>query len=148
MTRSGRNQGFALMLAVFLIVTLAAIGVYLVTVSTGQSQAVSQDVQGVRAYQAARAGLEWGAYQRLIAGGACTGAPTAVALPAMNGYCAVVTCTQTTPVTGEIEGTATVHAYKVMATGCNVTPCSTTACSPATPGPAYVERQLQITLSQ
>ena len=48
-----RCRGFALMLAVFMIVTLAAIGVYLVTVSTGQTQAVSQDEQGVRAYQAA-----------------------------------------------------------------------------------------------
>ena len=55
--RAGRARGFALILAIFMIVTLAAVGVYLVTVSTGQVQAVAQDVNATRAYRAARAGL-------------------------------------------------------------------------------------------
>ena len=58
-------RGFVLMLALFMIVSLAAIGVYLLTVATGQLEAGIQDEQGARAYQAARAGLEWGAYQVL-----------------------------------------------------------------------------------
>lgn len=55
------------MAALFIIVTLAAIGTYLLTVSTGQVAAATQDEQGARAYQAARAGIEWGAYQVLKA---------------------------------------------------------------------------------
>ncbi|OAI52022.1 hypothetical protein AYO46_06850 [Betaproteobacteria bacterium SCGC AG-212-J23] len=141
-----RAQGFVLVLAIFLIVTLAAVGVYLVTVSTGQSQAISQDVAGTRAYQAARAGIEWGTYRRLISN-SCVNAPgTAVALPGIPGYCAVVVCAQVG--TTETEGSASISVYRVTATGCNGSPCNTTACSPGTPGPTYVERQLQITITQ
>jgi hypothetical protein len=60
-----RARGFALILAVFLIVSLAAIGAYLLTVSNVQVATGVMDEQGARAYQAARAGLEWGAYQVL-----------------------------------------------------------------------------------
>ena len=139
-------RGFVLVLAVFLIVTLAAVGVYLVTVSTGQSQAISQDVAGARAYQAARAGIEWGTYRRLIAN-SCVNTPgTAVPLPGLPGYCAVVVCTQAG--TTETEGSASISVYRVTATGCNVSPCITTACSPGTPAPTYVERRLEITITQ
>jgi MSHA biogenesis protein MshP len=142
------DRGFALMLAVFLIVTLAAIGMYLVTVSTGQSQAVSQDVQGVRAYQAARAGLEWGTYRRLINASCAASTPLPFANAGLSGFCAVVTCSEVTPVGGEAEGGATVHVYRITSTGCNATPCDATACPAAAPGPTYAERQLQITITQ
>lgn len=135
-----RIRGFALMLAVFLIVTLAAIGVYLVTVSTGQAQAVSQDVQGARAYQAARAGIEWGTYQQLRGPG-CSSTPLTFTNPGLNGFRAEVTCGQVG--TTETEGTASVKVYLITSKGCNANPCS-----PATPAPTYVERELQLTITQ
>ena len=135
-------RGFALMLAIFLIVTLAAVGVYLVTVSTGQGQAVAQDVQGVRAYQAARAGLDWGAFQLLRNSGAC--APfTRLPLtpPGLSGFFAEVGCVQV-GIT-ETEGSVPVSVYRITVTGCNNNPCV-----PASPGPTYAERQLQLTVAQ
>ena len=140
MTR--RSSGFALMLAVFLIVTLATIGLYLVTVSTGQVQAVAQDEQAVRAYQAARAGLERGMYQRLIVGN-CT-VPASVTFPTSPGlsaFRAELTCAQV-GIT-ENEGTTPISVFLITSRGCNANPCS-----PATPGPTYVERQLQVTVTQ
>ena len=135
-----RCRGFALMLAVFMIVTLAAIGVYLVTVSTGQTQAVSQDEQGVRAYQAARSGIELGAFQ-LLRNPPCTPSQTLTLTQGLSGFYAEVTCVQVGST--ETEGAASIKVYRVTATGCNNSPCS-----PATPAPTYVERQLQLTITQ
>jgi len=129
------QHGFALMLAVFLIVTLAAVGIYLVTMSTAQVQSASQDEQATRAYQAARAGLEWGVYRRLISG-ACAPTTTLTFTPAgLSGFRAVVTCVQDGLT--ETEGGANVSVYLITSTGCNANPCT-----PGTPTPGYVERQV------
>ncbi|MGH8637940.1 MAG: agglutinin biogenesis protein MshP, partial [Burkholderiales bacterium] len=74
-----RARGFALVLAVFLLVSLAAIGAYLLSVSNVQVETGIRDEQAARAYQAARAGLEWGAY-RVLSASTCDPGPTAVPL--------------------------------------------------------------------
>lgn len=131
------------MLAIFMIVTLAAIALYLVTVSTGQSQAVSQDEQAVRAYQAARAGIDFGAFH-VLRNGACPGSqPPAFAAPGLSAFRVEVNCQQLLPLAGETEGSTNVKVYRITATGCNANPCS-----PPTPGSTYVERQLQLTLTR
>lgn len=56
-------RGFAIVTAMFILVVLAALGAFIVNISTNQQIGSVLDVQGVRAYQAARAGLEWGLYQ-------------------------------------------------------------------------------------
>src|SRR5260221_10199354 len=61
-----RTSGFILMAALFLIVTFAAIGLYLVTISTGTVEAATQGEQGARAYQGARTGIDWAAFQVLM----------------------------------------------------------------------------------
>lgn len=134
------SGGFALMLAVFMIVTLATIGLYLVTVSTGQIQAVSQDEQSARAYQAAHTGIDWGAYQLLQQGGTCTGSQRLTLTQGLSGFFAEVACQQVGAT--ETEGASTVKVYLVTATGCNANPCS-----PAVPDQTYVERQLQLRLT-
>jgi MSHA biogenesis protein MshP len=135
-----REGGFALMLAVFMIVTLAAIGLYLVTISTGQIQAVSQDEQSVRAFQAARTGIDWGAYQLLQQGGTCTGSQRLTLTQGLSGFFAEIACQQIGAT--ETEGASTVKVYLVTSTGCNANPCS-----PAAPDQTYVERQLQLRLT-
>jgi MSHA biogenesis protein MshP len=129
------------MLAVFLIVTLATIGLYLITVSTGQVQAVAQDEQAVRAYQAARAGLERGMYQRLISLNCTVPANIAFTNPGLTNFFAEITCVQV-GIT-ENEGTTPISVFLITSRGCNANPCS-----PATPGPTYVERELQVTVTQ
>lgn len=57
--RQSQQRGFAIVAAVFLLVVLAALGAFMVTVSNGQHLSSAQDIQGSRAYWAARAGLEW-----------------------------------------------------------------------------------------
>ncbi len=60
-----RPRGFALPSALFLLVILASLAAFLVNLSMTQNATSTQDVQGARAYQAARAGIEWGLYQVL-----------------------------------------------------------------------------------
>ena len=143
-----REGGFALVLALFLIVSLAAIGVYLLTITNAQVAAGVQDEQGARAYQAARTGIDWGAYQVLrIPGGTfatttcnATGTPSQqlTLSGGLAGYFVEVGCQVTGP---ETEGATLVRTYRVIATGCNSSPCGSSV------GPVYVERQLQLTLA-
>lgn len=141
MTVPPRNaRGFALVLAVFLIVSLAAIGAYLVTVSNVQVESSTKDELGARAYQAARAGLEWGAY-RVLRDLNCAPGPVVIAFvaPQLAGFQAEVTCEDFGP---ETEGGATVNTFRIVSTGCNLNPCS------GAPGPTYVNRQLQLTVTR
>lgn len=153
MTRPRRHcLGFALMMAIFMIVTLAAIAISLMTISTGQVHATTQDEQGARAYHAARSGLDWAAY-RLLRNGVCASGNlpfntgTGSLSEGLNGFHAEVTCAEVSPVAGEAEGAATIHVYLIISTACNAGAC--TPPKVAIPGsPAYVERQLQVTLAR
>jgi MSHA biogenesis protein MshP len=127
--------GFALVLALFLIVSLAAIGAYLLSVSNVQVETGVMDEQGARAYQAARAGLDWGAYRVLRNGNCPVGTTT---IPLASGFFAEVTCT---PFGLENEGGTSVSTYRIVSTGCNATPCASGS------GATYVERQLQLTVA-
>lgn len=133
-----RARGFALILALFLIVSLAVIGGYLLTVSNLQVESGVLDEQSARAYQAARAGLEWGAYRVLI-DNICP-APTTIPLTLdLSAFRADVTCTSFGP---ETEGGTAITAYRITSTGCNAGAC------PGAGVPGYVERQLQLTIAK
>ena len=54
------QRGFAAIAAIFILVTIAALGSFMLTFSNTQQLTFAQDVQGSRAYWAASAGLEWG----------------------------------------------------------------------------------------
>jgi len=75
MTRQPRTQlGFSLVAAIFLLVVLAGLGIYMVTISTVQQQTLSYTFLSARAYQAARSGIEWGTY-RVINDSDCSSFP-------------------------------------------------------------------------
>ncbi len=89
MKRSHRSHhGFAAVAAIFLLVLLAALGAFMLTFSNTQQINSAQDVQGSRAYWAARGGLEWG-LASVIGASACPASPTALAL---DGFNVSVTC--------------------------------------------------------
>jgi len=140
---SARCGGFAMPMVIAVMVILGAIfGTVLVTVSTTQQVGFGLDLQGVRAYHAARAGLELGMYHVLRPGfGGCATlhGKTVILAGNLAGFRATVTCRQTT----HDEGGNTVNVFAIEATGCN----DGTAC-PAAPFTNYVERQLRVTLSQ
>lgn len=81
------QRGFAAIAAIFLVVVLAALGTFMVTFSNTQQLTSAQDVQGSRAYWAARAGLEWGIAS---AAAACPASPTTLTV---DTFSVLITCT-------------------------------------------------------
>lgn len=63
--RRRRSAGVGIVTAIFLLVVLAGLGVALVSIFSSQQQGIALDEQGIRAHQAARAGIEWGLFHRL-----------------------------------------------------------------------------------
>lgn len=90
-----RSAGVGLVTAIFLLVVLAGLGVAMVTIFSSQQIASAMDEQGARAYQAARAGVEWGVFQKLRNDNCA--AETTFAMPAgtsLSGLTATVSCAQ------------------------------------------------------
>jgi MSHA biogenesis protein MshP len=65
-----RQQGFGAIAAIVILVILAALAAAIVSLGTTQQMTSAQDVMSARAWQAARAGNEWGLYQALRVTGA------------------------------------------------------------------------------
>lgn len=127
-----RCGGFAALTAVFVVVVLGALGAALVFVSSTQQRSSTFDLEGAHAYQAARAGLEFGLYKALVSTtcGTSDFTPTGVLVR----YGVNVACTATT----HDEGGTTVTMYQITATACNRATC------PAAVDGTYVERQLRM----
>ena len=75
MIRLKNQNGFTLVQAIFILVVLGLLGAVMVRLIGVQSSTTTFALQGTRAYQAARSGLEWGAAQASI-GGNCNGIMT------------------------------------------------------------------------
>ena len=101
--RLADDSGMSLVTALFILVVLAAIGGYMVLVAGVQSRTTVMALQGARAYQAARSGLEWGIY-RDLAGGSCTAGSFDI-----DGFTVTVTCREP-PFT---EGGQSYKVYRV-----------------------------------
>jgi MSHA biogenesis protein MshP len=132
-----RSAGVGLVTAIFLLVVLAGLGVAMVTIFTSQQQSSTLDVQGARAYQAARAGIEWGLFQQMRKN-SCA-ASTTFALPstsALSGFSVTVTCK---PV-----GSGALARWIIEATACNP-PAADGSCQPGN-SPDYVQRRLEVEL--
>lgn len=145
-----RERGFLIIAAVFLLVVLAGLVAYLTTVSTTSQAASAADFNSARAYQAARAGAEWGAYRILqgpggagtfetqCAGGAAT--PRNLTFGStLSTFTATVTCASVVL----SEGGSPVTAYSIVSTGCNLSTCPTVTASAT-----YVERQVSLSLTK
>jgi MSHA biogenesis protein MshP len=134
-------RGFALVSAIFILVVLAALGAFILNISTNQQIGSALDVQGVRAYQAARAGIEWGLYQQLPLQRVnlptyATCAPGFGTFPDLVfGFTVTVSCT---PYADPTHGGPTV--YEIVSTACSQAPCPNTS-----PGNLYIERRLTVT---
>ena len=67
MIRSKLQSGFTLITALFLLVVVALLSVYMINFSSVQHTTLVYGVQGARAMSAARTGLEWGIYRTITA---------------------------------------------------------------------------------
>lgn len=135
--RMKRQSGFSIVTAIFLIVILAGLGAFAVSMFRVQQTSAAFDELGARGYQAAQAGIEWGAWQVLRNGGACA-ATTNLALPgALQAFTVTVACAST----AHTEAGNPVTIYQLTATACNQPAAG--ACPNPAPGADYVERQVQ-----
>lgn len=105
-----RQSGISLVPALFLLIVLAALGAVAVKLTAVQNQTVVLAMQSARAFAAARAGVDWSAYQALV-NGSC-GASTLVLTEAgLNGFSVDTICSVTT----HAEGPLTVSVYTIEA---------------------------------
>lgn len=149
-----RQSGFGIATAIFLLLVLGSLTAYLVTLTGTREKASVLDLQGVQAYQAARAGVEWGAYQLLrdsagAFGTACDGAsyaaPTRHNLSALAGSMGSFTASVECGSASFTETANTFRVYQLRVTACNMPAAGV---CPGTVGPTYVERQLQVVISR
>lgn len=83
------QRGFVLASAIFLLVIMAALAAFMVQVSVSSQTASALDVQGARAYQAARLGIEAGLYAIHVqnkATGDCPAASPLSNVDGLNGF--------------------------------------------------------------
>lgn len=99
---AGTQKGFSLVTAIFIMVVLGLVGMYMVTLTGTQQATTIMSLQGARALQAARAGIEWGAHQAFFnTGAACGAAPggttstMSLAGNGLNGFSVDVHCSYT-----------------------------------------------------
>lgn len=136
---SSTQCGFAAVAAIFLVTLLAALGAWMLSFSNTQQLTNAQDVQGTRAYWAARAGLEWAAAAVPANPALCSGATlanvTAGAAPAtLDGFALQVRCAKNT----YTEGANSLALYTL----------ESQASAGATGSVGRVERSLTLTLEQ
>jgi MSHA biogenesis protein MshP len=128
------QRGFAMVSAIFLMVVLALLGGLMLSLSNSQQISGVRDLLGTRAYYAARAGIEWGAYQALRNNSCSPASPLPNAVAA-TGFAVQVVCVASGPYD---EAGVSVTLYQITATA-----------SAGTPGAHdFAERQLQAVVSR
>jgi MSHA biogenesis protein MshP len=101
------QRGFAAIAALFLLVVLAALGATMLALSNTAHLTSVQDVQGSRAYWAARGGLEWAIAS--VNAATPAGCPGIIAPALLDGFAMVVTCTSQS----YSEADASVHLFRL-----------------------------------
>jgi len=137
-----RNSGLSLVTAVFLLLVMSTLAIYIVQITTAEHSTSTLDLEGSRAYHAARTGLEFGAYQSIVAL-SCPPAPVNLALPAAS-FADFTNVTVTCVSTVHTEGVTAKTFYRITANACNQPAAG--ACPNAAPGAHYVERELQLSV--
>ena len=100
MINFNNQRGFSLVAAIFLLIVLGSLGAYMVTIGGTNRATSTAALQGARAYQAARSGIEWAVFRidtaatPVDAQAACNngtagdidGNSFALAVPGLNGF--------------------------------------------------------------
>jgi MSHA biogenesis protein MshP len=138
------QRGFSLITAIFLLVVLGTLGTLMVTFFAAQQQSSALDVLGSRAYQAARTGVEWAAYQvaQTTPGtpwAGCAAMTPLFATGSLAGTLSPFTVSLTCSSVALIEGGATIYVYDVT---------STATYGGAAGNPDYVERVISVKMGR
>jgi MSHA biogenesis protein MshP len=138
--RPERQQGFSLITAIFLLVVVASLIGYMVSLAVVQHGTLAMAVQGSRALQAARSGLEHAAY-RALQSGSCPASETlsfGSDEPALQAFRVTVECSSST----HVEATSTLRFYRLTALA-----ESGSYVRNGMANPDYVSRRLRMTVS-
>ncbi|MGZ8316012.1 MAG: pilus assembly PilX N-terminal domain-containing protein [Telluria sp.] len=141
-----RSGGIGLVTAIFLLVVIMALSVAMVTIYTSQQNSSTLDVQGARAYQAARAGIEWGLFRQRIQGQCETSTFAMDANTSLRDFTVTVTCTK-------LEGPATaggdadaLDRWRIRSVACNVPLAGVCKDDDGVNTPDYVQRVMEVQL--
>lgn len=132
-----RSRGVGLVTAIFLLVVLAALGVGMFTVFTSQQATSVLDERGARAYQAARAGVEWALFQQLR-NDSCTSSTTfdMPSTSVLSGFSVTVTCTRIGDPGDPLK------RFVIRSSACSMRVSGT--CDTPSSHPDYVRRVLEV----
>lgn len=151
-----QQKGFGAIAAIVVLVILAVLAAAIVSIGAGQAIGSAQDVMSARAWQAARAGNEWGLYQALKGTWTtCSSASPKQTLVPEIGFRVTVSCDSKAYYEGDcdpidpspycvvhptdpLKKVKQIRVYTVSATACN----SSTACpdNAMAASMGYVER--------
>ena len=136
------QRGFSIITAIFLLVVLSFLGIAMVSFSTSQHQSSAMDVMGSRAYQAARAGMEWAAFnvpQSSYNAGTPATCATSFAAGSLGGTLTPFAVTVSCATISRTEAGSTVWMYDITST-------ATTGGAPGDPG--YVARVVSVKMGK
>jgi MSHA biogenesis protein MshP len=136
--RLRRQAGVGIVTAIFLLVVLAGLGVAMVGIYTSQQGSANIDLLGAQGYQAARAGLEWGLFQR----GRNDACPqkSKLVMPAgtsLSAFTVYVTCTA--------QGSGDLTRWLIKSEACNMPNTVNDSC-PFVNNPESIRRTLEAEL--
>lgn len=139
-----RQQGFAYIAAILVVVALGGLALAVMRLNTTQQATGTMDLQSAHADQAARAGVDWGLYQALVAQ-SCQSSTT-ISLAAVASMNTTVTCEAIAFSEGQKDDGSGAAAnkilYRIVATACNAAQCPNNTAA-VTQG--YVERKRSAT---
>ena len=110
MSRNHCQRGFTLITAIFLLVVVAALVVYMTNIRVAQQTTLVYGVQGARAIQAARSGIEWGIHQSIVNGSCAASTTFTIARPTLDNFSVEVQCGATT----HTEGVTPITTYQLV----------------------------------
>ena len=134
------KSGFTLITAIFLLVVVGGLMGYMVNLRVLQQSTVVMAVQGARALQAARSGLEYGMYRALLPPNSCsTGELVTMSDQTLSAFTVTVDCIATS----HDEGGTVFNVYTLTALAENgVFALGGNA------NPDYISRRLRVTVSE
>lgn len=129
------QAGVAIISAIIILLLLAVLGAYAVQMATMQHMGSAQDVESVRTYQAARAGIEWALFKVQPDNGAHCAPSTNLGLAgdSFAGIAVTVFCTGTSAL------------YQIGAVACNQ-PTGGSCPNTTDFNSQYVERRIEVKL--
>ncbi len=111
MKRARRQRGFSLIVAIFLLVVVAALVVYVANIRVVQQTTLLYGVQGARAMQAARSGIEWGIFESIVSGSCAASSSFTLPDAELDDFNVEVQCASSV----HTEGTTPVTIYRLTA---------------------------------